>query len=190
MTRSEPRAFGRVLHGAPPATYLPPVPDREPRDLVAADQRDLWRPAVDKERLWKQDIWVDPGPLTFARATVTLRERRLISKRPRQGGRVRSSRTSPGGAAGNTGPGALAGPPGQADPRLPRARHRRPGRRKPPTQAGVPTEASAAGDGTVAGVPGRSRRERRTRRMPIQMRQEPSMCRATRASGRWVKYWT
>ncbi|NEB94816.1 nucleotidyltransferase [Streptomyces bauhiniae] len=81
VTRSELHEFGRVLHGAPPAAYLPPVPDRELRDFVAADQRDFWRPAVDKERLWTEDIWVDLGLLTFARATVTLREGRLISKR-------------------------------------------------------------------------------------------------------------
>ncbi|MGW3340459.1 nucleotidyltransferase [Streptomyces sp. NPDC001009] len=81
VTRSELHEFGRVLHGAPPAAYLPPVPDRELRDFVVADQRDNWRPAVDKERLWKQDIWIDLGLLTFARATVTLREGTLISKR-------------------------------------------------------------------------------------------------------------
>ncbi|MFG2812320.1 nucleotidyltransferase [Streptomyces sp. NPDC048410] len=81
VTRRELYEFGRVLHGVPPATYLPPVPDRELRDFVVADQRDQWRPAVDMERLWTQDIWVDLGLLTFARATVTLREGRLISKR-------------------------------------------------------------------------------------------------------------
>ncbi|MFF0381028.1 nucleotidyltransferase [Streptomyces sp. NPDC004286] len=81
VTRRELHEFGRVLHGVPPATYLPPVPDRELRDFVVADQRDQWRPAVDMERLWTQDIWVDLGLLTFARATVTLREGRLISKR-------------------------------------------------------------------------------------------------------------
>ncbi|GGW18731.1 hypothetical protein GCM10010501_48870 [Streptomyces libani subsp. rufus] len=36
---------------------------------------------MDRARLWRQDVWVDLGLLTFARATVTLREGRLISKR-------------------------------------------------------------------------------------------------------------
>ncbi|MEU6817729.1 nucleotidyltransferase domain-containing protein [Streptomyces sp. NPDC046860] len=81
VTRSELHTFGRVLCGAPPAAYLPQVPDRELRDFVVADQRDFWRPAVDRERLWREDVWVDLGLLTFARATVTLREGRLISKR-------------------------------------------------------------------------------------------------------------
>ncbi|MFD4785536.1 nucleotidyltransferase [Streptomyces sp. NPDC058459] len=81
VTRSELHEFGRVLHGEPPAALLPSVPDRELRAFVAADQRDFWRPAVDKALLWTEDIWVDLGLLTFARATVTLREGRLISKR-------------------------------------------------------------------------------------------------------------
>ncbi len=81
VTRRELHAFGRVLHGEAPAALLPPVPDRQLADFVVRDQREYWRPAVDKARLWRQDIWVDLGLLTFARATVTLREGRLISKR-------------------------------------------------------------------------------------------------------------
>jgi hypothetical protein len=57
------------------------VPDRELRDFVVRDQRDFWRPAVDKAHLWSQDVWIDLGLLTFARATVTVRDGRLISKR-------------------------------------------------------------------------------------------------------------
>ncbi|MER6679599.1 nucleotidyltransferase [Streptomyces olivaceoviridis] len=81
VTRRELLAFGRVLYGEAPAALLPPVPDGQLADFVVRDQRDYWRPAVDKARLWRQDIWVDLGLLTFARATVTLREGRLISKR-------------------------------------------------------------------------------------------------------------
>ncbi|POX61888.1 nucleotidyltransferase [Streptomyces sp. Ru62] len=81
VTRRELHTFGRVLYGEAPAALLPPVPDRELADFVVRDQRDYWRPAVDKARLWRQDIWVDLGLLTFARATVTLREGRLTSKR-------------------------------------------------------------------------------------------------------------
>jgi hypothetical protein len=36
---------------------------------------------VDRARLWTRDAWVDLGLVTFARASVTLREGRLISKR-------------------------------------------------------------------------------------------------------------
>lgn len=81
VTRRELLDFGRVLAGKPPRAVLPPVPDRELGDFVVRDQRDFWRPAVDKAHLWRQDVWVDLGLLTFARATVTARDGRLISKR-------------------------------------------------------------------------------------------------------------
>jgi hypothetical protein len=81
VTRRELHTFGRVLRGAPPAALLPPVPERELRDFVVRDQREYWRPHVDTARLWTRDIWVDMGLVTFARASVTLREGRLISKR-------------------------------------------------------------------------------------------------------------
>ncbi|OIK26695.1 nucleotidyltransferase domain-containing protein [Streptomyces malaysiense] len=81
VTRRELHAFGRVLHGETPASLVPKVPDRDLRAFVVADQRDFWRPAVDRARLWRRDVWVDLGLLTFARAGVTLREGRLISKR-------------------------------------------------------------------------------------------------------------
>ncbi|MEV7339857.1 nucleotidyltransferase domain-containing protein [Streptomyces sp. NPDC093544] len=81
VTRRELHAFGRVLHGRPPEELLPAVQDRELKAFVVRDQKEFWRPVVDKARLWTQDGWVDLGPVTFARATVTLREGRLISKR-------------------------------------------------------------------------------------------------------------
>ncbi|MCX2922698.1 nucleotidyltransferase domain-containing protein [Streptomyces sp. NEAU-W12] len=81
VTRTELHSFGRVLHGVPPADALPPVPDGELAAFVVRDQRDFWRREVDRAANWTQDVWVDLGLLTFARATVTLREGRLISKR-------------------------------------------------------------------------------------------------------------
>ncbi|MEV7017716.1 nucleotidyltransferase domain-containing protein [Streptomyces sp. NPDC093991] len=81
VTRAELHAFGRVLRGAPPADVLPPVPDGELAAYVVRDQRDYWRPQVDRTGLWTRDVWVDLGMVTFARATVTVREGRLISKR-------------------------------------------------------------------------------------------------------------
>ncbi len=81
VTRRELHTFGRVLHGHPPAGLLPPVADRELGEFVLREQREFWRPAVDRPSLWTQDVWVDLGLLTFARATVTARDGRLISKR-------------------------------------------------------------------------------------------------------------
>lgn len=81
VTRRELHAFGRVLYGKAPGELIPVVPDRQLTDFVVRDQRDFWRPAVDKARLWTRDVWVDLGLITFARATMTLREGGLISKR-------------------------------------------------------------------------------------------------------------
>ena len=81
VTRRELHTFGRVLYGEVPGELLPPVPDRQLTDYVVRDQRDNYRPAVDKARLWTRDVWVDLGLVTFARATVTVREGSLISKR-------------------------------------------------------------------------------------------------------------
>ncbi|GAA3890484.1 nucleotidyltransferase domain-containing protein [Streptomyces lacrimifluminis] len=81
VTRRELHTFGRVLYGQTPGELLPPVSDRQLADFVVRDQRDFLRPAVDKARLWTQDVWVDYGLVTFARAKVTLRDGSLISKR-------------------------------------------------------------------------------------------------------------
>ncbi|GAA4825832.1 nucleotidyltransferase domain-containing protein [Streptomyces ziwulingensis] len=81
VTRRELHSFGRVLHGEPPRRLLPPVGDALLAGFVVRDQRDFWRPVVRRPEPWHQDVWVDLGLLTFARATVTLREGRLITKR-------------------------------------------------------------------------------------------------------------
>jgi hypothetical protein len=81
VTRRELHDFGLVLHGKPPEDLLPTLTDRELHAFVVRDQKEFWRPALDKARLWKQDGWVDLATITFARATVTLRDGRLISKR-------------------------------------------------------------------------------------------------------------
>ncbi|WP_406480714.1 nucleotidyltransferase [Streptomyces platensis] len=80
VTRRELHTFGRVLHGDTPAALLPPVTDAQLAAFIRADLRDYWRPALEDPELWLQDIWVDLGLLTLARATVTLRDGTLISK--------------------------------------------------------------------------------------------------------------
>ncbi|TLS40567.1 nucleotidyltransferase [Streptomyces montanus] len=81
VTRRELHTFGLVLHGEPPTSLLPPVPDRELAGFVVRDQRDFWRRQVDRAANWTQDVWVDLGLVTYARAAVTLKEGRLITKR-------------------------------------------------------------------------------------------------------------
>jgi hypothetical protein len=73
---------GRLsLLGPDPATVVPPVTDDELADYIRGDMRDFWYAKTEMPHLWLADIWVDLGLLTFARATVTLRDGRLITKR-------------------------------------------------------------------------------------------------------------
>ncbi|WP_314413126.1 nucleotidyltransferase [Streptomyces sp. DSM 40484] len=81
VTRRELHAFGLVLDGERPEALLPPVTDDELAAFVVRDQRDFWRREVDRTGNWTQDAWVDVGMTTHARAAVTLKEGRLITKR-------------------------------------------------------------------------------------------------------------
>ncbi|MFE9611679.1 nucleotidyltransferase domain-containing protein [Streptomyces sp. NPDC006012] len=80
VTRCELLRFGKVLYGPPPAGLLPPVTDRRLADFVVDDLSAFWRPALDHPDRWLRDVWVDLGLLTLARASVTLRTGRLITK--------------------------------------------------------------------------------------------------------------
>jgi hypothetical protein len=81
VTRRELCQGGLALLGPAPATVVPPVTDQELKDYIRADLRDYWYPHTARSDLWLNDIWVDLGLLTFARATVTLTDGRLITKR-------------------------------------------------------------------------------------------------------------
>ncbi|MGH3252452.1 MAG: hypothetical protein ACRDOI_40420 [Trebonia sp.] len=48
---------------------------------IRGDLRDYWLPQTARPDLWRRDIWVDLGMLTLARAQVTLRDGRLITKK-------------------------------------------------------------------------------------------------------------
>jgi hypothetical protein len=64
-----------------PAGWFPAITDQELADYVRANLHDYWYPITRKPALWLRDIWVDLGMLTLARASVTLRDGRLIGKR-------------------------------------------------------------------------------------------------------------
>jgi hypothetical protein len=80
VTRRELHTFGLVLHGDSPKDLLPPVSDRDLAESVVQDQWE-WRLELGKVGNWTNDLWVDLGLLTHARALVTLSEGRLITKR-------------------------------------------------------------------------------------------------------------
>ncbi|MFC7385947.1 nucleotidyltransferase [Sphaerisporangium rhizosphaerae] len=81
VTRRELHEFGLVIHGLTPASVLPPVTDEELKGFVAGDLAGYWRPSLEFPEEYQEDIWIDLSLLTLARATVTLREGRLITKR-------------------------------------------------------------------------------------------------------------
>ncbi|WP_431683201.1 nucleotidyltransferase domain-containing protein [Kitasatospora sp. KL5] len=80
VTRRELHRFGAVLYGPPPGDLVPRITDRQLADFVADDLRTYWRPALDHPERWHQDIWVDLGLLTLARAATTLKSGCLITK--------------------------------------------------------------------------------------------------------------
>ena len=80
VTRRELSSFGLVLYGEEPAALLPPVTDEQLAEFVVQDMESFWLPSLDHPQRWDRDIWVDLGLLTLARATVTLRDGKLITK--------------------------------------------------------------------------------------------------------------
>jgi hypothetical protein len=80
VTRRELHDFGLVLYGEEPAALLPPVTGGQLAEFVVQDLESFWLPSLDHPERWDRDIWVDLGLLTLARATVTLRDDKLITK--------------------------------------------------------------------------------------------------------------
>lgn len=88
MTRPVTAVSRRELHlgdltysGPRPTELLPAVSDAELAAFIRTDLRDFWLPATARPVRWLQDVWVDLGMVTAARAGVTLDDGRLISKR-------------------------------------------------------------------------------------------------------------
>jgi len=81
LSRRELQAGGLALYGPDPREVVPPVSDRQLADYVRADLSDFWHPRTEVPHLWLREVWVDLGFLTLARASVTLQDGRLISKR-------------------------------------------------------------------------------------------------------------
>jgi hypothetical protein len=80
VTRRELLDGGLTLHGPTPPELLPALAPGELEDFIRRDLEEFWLPATRRPRLWMRDIWVDLGLLVLARATVTLRDGRLITK--------------------------------------------------------------------------------------------------------------
>jgi hypothetical protein len=81
VSRRELHQGGLRLLGPAPATAFPAISDAELAAYISGDLRNYWLPQTARPELWIRDIWVDLGMLTLARAQVTLRDGRLITKR-------------------------------------------------------------------------------------------------------------
>jgi len=81
VSRRELHQGGLALLGPAPAAVIPAVTDSELADYIRGDLAGYWYPNAGQAGLWLRGTWVDLGLLTFARASVTLREGRLITKR-------------------------------------------------------------------------------------------------------------
>ncbi|MFH0245693.1 hypothetical protein ACGRHY_25490 [Streptomyces sp. HK10] len=77
--RREPPGGGPTLHDPPPE-LLPPLAPGRWEEFIRRDPAEFWLPATARPRLWLRDVWVDLCLLVLARATVTLRDGRLITK--------------------------------------------------------------------------------------------------------------
>lgn len=80
VTRRELLDGGLTFHGPSPKQLLPPLTRGQLEDFIRRDLAEYWLPATGRPLLWLRDIWVDLGLLVLARATVTLRDGRLITK--------------------------------------------------------------------------------------------------------------
>ena len=75
IARAELLEFGITVYGPAPAELVPPVSRRELDAAVREELSGYWRGAVAKPHLWLQDVYVDIGLFTLARAEATLDRR-------------------------------------------------------------------------------------------------------------------
>ena len=80
IARAELLEFGVTVYGPDPAEVIPPVSRGELDDAVRGELSGYWRGVVAKPHLWLQDVYVDIGLFTLARAEATLTDGRLITK--------------------------------------------------------------------------------------------------------------
>jgi hypothetical protein len=80
IARAELLADPVVVVGPPPSAWLPPMPDATLRDAARAELAGYWMTALRKRSIWLEDVYVDVGLTTLARADATIREGRLVTK--------------------------------------------------------------------------------------------------------------
>ena len=79
--RGELQQGGIVVHGAPPAAYLPPLDQADLAEAARVELRGYWTGAVRRTAVWLTDLHVDLGLTTVSRADATIAGEGLITKR-------------------------------------------------------------------------------------------------------------
>jgi hypothetical protein len=80
IARAELLADPVVVSGPAPATWLPAMGADDLRAAARAELTGYWSRAVRKRAIWEQDVYVDQGATTVARADLTILEGRLVTK--------------------------------------------------------------------------------------------------------------
>ena len=80
IARAELLADPVVVVGPPPSAWLPPMPDATLRDAARAELAGYWMTALRKRSIWLEDVYVDVGLTTLARADAAIRKGRLVTK--------------------------------------------------------------------------------------------------------------
>jgi hypothetical protein len=80
IARAELLAEPVVVVGPPPSAWLAPLSESALRDAARAELAGYWTTALRKRSIWLEDVYVDVGLTTLARADATIREGRLVTK--------------------------------------------------------------------------------------------------------------
>lgn len=78
--RAELLADPVVVRGAAPSAWLPPMGVEELRRAARQELAGYWARAVRKRAIWREDVYVDIGLTTLARAEATMNQGVLITK--------------------------------------------------------------------------------------------------------------
>ncbi len=80
IARAELLADPVVVRGPHPSEWLPAMDVDDLRDAARAELSGYWTTALRKRAIWRQDVYVDHGVTTVARADLTIRDGRLVTK--------------------------------------------------------------------------------------------------------------
>ena len=80
IARAELLAHGYAVFGPPPGELVPAIGADELAEAVRGALTGYWTAALSRRRLWLQDVYVDLGLTTLARAESTLTGHGLITK--------------------------------------------------------------------------------------------------------------